>query len=185
MTKLALNSRSSMFLDVKWPKSIGKPTNLADIDNWWINLDETIAMRLEVKACWTVDVVQHVEGEIMKEFAIGVLRDLPHTYSCTCFYLKGKQRWKQKGLYWFWTPGSLNFIQKKVRNAWSTRLYLYFIFIFFIIFFFCKDNPGYLPAVLGLWSQARQWGFILQLLMLMRFPTSPPFMDLSLFKLQG
>jgi len=47
-----------------------------------------------------------------------------------------------------------------------------FIFIFY--YFFCKDNLGYLPAVLGLWSQARPWEFILQLLMLMRFPASPP-----------
>ena len=39
-----------MFLDVIMAKSIGKPTNLADIDDWWINLDETTAMRLEVKA---------------------------------------------------------------------------------------------------------------------------------------
>ena len=79
------------------------------------------------------------------------------------FIQKKNNGGNKHGLYQFWTPGSLNFIQKKVRNAWSTRLYLYFIFIFFIIFFFCKDNPGYFPAVLGLWSQARPWGFILQL----------------------
>ena len=39
-----------MFLDVIMAKNIEKPTNLADIDNWWINLDETTAMRPEVKA---------------------------------------------------------------------------------------------------------------------------------------
>ena len=110
-----------------------------------------------------------------------ILRNLPHTYSCTCFYSKEKQRWKQQGLYQFWTPGSLNFIQIKSEKCLKHQI----LFLFFIIFFFCKDNPGYLPAVLGLWSQARPWGFILQLLMLMRFPASPPFMDLSLFKLQG
>ena len=100
-----------------------------------------------------------------------ILRNLPHTYFCTCFYSKEKQKWKQKGLYRFWTPGSLNFIQIKSEKCLEHH------------FFF--ENPGYLPAVLCLWSQARLWGFILQLLMLMRFPSSPPFMDLSLFKLQG
>ena len=39
-----------MFLDVIMAKSIGKPTNLANIDNWRINLDETTAMLPEVKA---------------------------------------------------------------------------------------------------------------------------------------
>ena len=116
-----------------------------------------------------------------KSLQLVILRDLPHTYSCTCFYSKGKQRWKQQGPYRFWTTGSLNFIQIKSEKCLKHQI----LFLFFIIFFFCKDNPGYLPAVLGLWSQARPWGFILQLLMLMRFPTSSPFMDLSLFKLQG
>ena len=41
-------------------------------------------------------------GEISRtSLHLVILRDLPHTYSCTCFYLKGKQRWKQKGLYRF------------------------------------------------------------------------------------
>ena len=35
------------------------------------------------------------------------LKDLPHTYSCTCFYSEGRQ-YKQ-GLYWFWITGESNF----------------------------------------------------------------------------
>ena len=89
---------------------------------------------------------------LRKSLQLVILRDLPHTYSCTYFYLKGKQRWKQKGLYRFWTLGSLNFIQKKVRSSWSTS-------IFFVFFW----ESSYLLAVLCLWSQARPCGFILQL----------------------
>ena len=103
-----------------------------------------------------------------------ILRDLPRTYSCTCFYSKEKQWWKQ-------TRTLL------VLNTGESKLYWikkWGVF-YFITFFVFLDYPGYLPVVLCLWSQARPWGFILQLLMLMRFPASPPFMDLSLFKLQG
>ena len=38
--------------------------------------------------------MRHVGGEISSEFSPCALRDLPHTYSCTCFY-STKQRWKQ------------------------------------------------------------------------------------------
>jgi len=47
---------------------------------------------------WIVDVVHLFGGKISKEFAIGDVRDLPHTYSCTCLYSKEKQKWKQEGL---------------------------------------------------------------------------------------
>ena len=43
---------------------------------------------------WSVGVVRDVGGEISSEFAPCALRDLPHTYSCTCFY-STKQRCKQ------------------------------------------------------------------------------------------
>jgi len=52
-----------------------------------------------------------------------ILRDLPHTYSCTCFYLKTKQRWKQQGLCRFWTPGSLNFIQIKSEKCLKHQIF--------------------------------------------------------------
>ena len=73
---------------------------------------------------------------------------------------------------------------EKIKLSWIPKCLRSIYFIKFLSFL-CKYNPGYLPALLGLWSQARPWGFILQLLMLLRFPASPPFMDLSLFKLQG
>ena len=49
---------------------------------------------------WIIDVVHMFGGEISKEFGIGDVRDLPHTYSCTCLYSKEKQKWKQEGLCW-------------------------------------------------------------------------------------
>jgi hypothetical protein len=46
----------------------------------------------------------------------------------------------------------------------------------FYIYLSFKDNPGYLPAMLYLWSQAQPCGI---------HHASPPFVDLSSFKLQG
>jgi len=76
------------------------------------------------------------------------------------FIQKKNNGGNKHGLYQFWTPGSLNFIQIKSEKCLKHQ----FFFCFFNYFlFFCKDNPGYLSAVLGLWSQARPWEFILQL----------------------
>ena len=47
---------------------------------------------------WIMNVVHMFGGEISKEFGIGDVRDLPHTYSCTCLYSKERQKWKQEGL---------------------------------------------------------------------------------------
>ena len=54
----------------------------------------------------------------------------PHTYSCICFYSKGKQRWKQQGLYRFWTPASLNFIQIKSEKCLKHQFFLFFFWEF-------------------------------------------------------
>ena len=54
-----------------------------------------------------------------------ILRDLPHTYSCTCFYSKKSEKCFKHQFFW--------------------------------------ENPGYLPVVLCLWSQARPCEFILHL----------------------
>ena len=62
-----------------------------------------------------------------KSLQLVILRDLPHTYSCTCFYSKGKQRWKQQGLYQFWTPGNLNFIQIKSEKCLKHQFFLFFL----------------------------------------------------------
>ena len=40
-----------------------------------------------------------------------IWRDLPHTYSCTCFIQKKNKSGNKKGLCRGWTPGSLNFIE--------------------------------------------------------------------------
>jgi len=45
-------------------------------------------------ACWAVDVVQRIGGEILH---LVIFRNLSHTYYCTCLYSEQeKQRWKQK-----------------------------------------------------------------------------------------
>jgi hypothetical protein len=54
-----------------------------------------------------------------------ILRDLPHTYSCTCFYSKEKQWWKQTRTLPILNTGEskLDWIKK--------RVVFYFIIIFF------------------------------------------------------
>jgi len=67
-----------------------------------------------------------------------ILRDLPHTYSCTRLHSKEKNKsGKKKGLCQFWTLGSLNFIESNHVNVWSTNLLLLFlVFISFILYYF-------------------------------------------------
>ena len=66
-----------------------------------------------------------------------ILRDLPHTYSCTCLYSKEKQKWKQEGTLPVLNTGSLNFIESNHVNVWSTNLLLLFlVFISFILYYF-------------------------------------------------
>ena len=62
-----------------------------------------------------------------------ILRDLPHTYSCTCFYSKEKQWWKQTRIL-------------PVLNTGESKLYwikklVVFYFLFFIYFFEERDSP--------------------------------------------
>ena len=63
------------------------------------------------------------------------LKDLPHTYSCTCFYSKEKQKWKQEGLCRGRIPGSQNFIQSENVFIWSTKFLFYFYFIYFMLLY--------------------------------------------------
>ena len=52
-------------------------------------------------------------GEILKVFAIGDFeRSPPHLFLYLPLFRKNKSG-NKKGLYWFWTPGSLNFIESK------------------------------------------------------------------------
>ena len=84
-------------------------------------------------ACWIVDVVHMFGGEISNEFAIGDVRDLPHTYSCTYLYSKEKQKWKQEGLCQGLITGSQNFIESKNVFIWNNKFLFYFILYFYFM----------------------------------------------------
>ena len=103
-------------------------------------------------ACWTVDVVQHVGREISNEFALGYFERSPPHLFVYLLYSKEKQWWKQTR-----TLPVLNTGESKLYwiKKWGV--------LYFITFFVFLDYPGYLPAVLCLWSQAQPCGFILQL----------------------
>ena len=63
------------------------------------------------------------------------LKDLPHTYSCTCFYSKGRQ-YKQ-GLCRFWITGESNFYWGKMHEILkrlSFFLLLFSLYNFYFIF---------------------------------------------------
>ena len=65
------------------------------------------------------------------------LKDLPHTYSCICFYSKEKQY--KHGLYRLWITGESNFYWGKVHEMLKClsfflllfSLYVYFLFSFY------------------------------------------------------
>jgi len=80
--------------------------------------------------CWSVDVVRHVGGEISSEISPCALRDLPHTYSCTCFY-STKQRWKQAR-----TLPVVNTGESKLLLKLKKPKFLLFCFLV-ILFFYC------------------------------------------------
>ena len=62
-----------------------------------------------------------------------ILRDLPHTYSCTCLYSKEKQKWKQERT----LPG-LNTEESKLYLNQIIILFgaLFFVFYLFIYVFY-------------------------------------------------
>jgi len=70
-------------------------------------------------------------GEISKEFAIGDVRDLPHTYSCTYLYSKEKSGNKRD---------SAGVEYQGVKTLLNQRMFLFralnFYFILFCIFYF-------------------------------------------------
>ena len=81
------------------------------------------------------------------EFAFGdSKRSLPHLFLYLSLFKENKSG-KKKGLYRFWTPGSLNFIESKNITISSTNFYFIYIlfyinfdvfiyFFYFIIYFF-------------------------------------------------
>jgi len=70
---------------------------------------------------------------------LGILRDLPHTYSCTCFYSKEKQWWKQTR-----TLPVLNTGESKlywIKKAGSVLFFFIFCFLYIYILFEERDSP--------------------------------------------
>ena len=94
---------------------------------------------------WIVNVVHMFGGEISKEFAIGDVRDLPHTYSCTCLYSKEKNGNKRD---------SAGVEYRGVKTLLNQRMFLfgaltfylfYFVFLFYVVIYFFshgKLNDG-------------------------------------------
>ena len=69
-------------------------------------------------------------GEILNKFEIGDFeRSPPHLFLYLSLFKENKSG-KKKGLYRFWTPASLNFIESKNITISSTNFY--FIYILFI-----------------------------------------------------
>ena len=81
---------------------------------------------------WIVNVVHMFGGEISKEFAIGDVRDLPHTYSCTYLYSKEKSGNKRD---------SAGVEYRGVKTLFNQRMFLFgalnFYFILFCTFILC------------------------------------------------
>ena len=78
-------------------------------------------------------------------FLLVLLRDLPHTYSCTCFY-STKQRCKQAR-----TLPVVNIGESKLLlNKQLKSLFLLFLFIFyFIVYVFLSWQTGVMGNLAG------------------------------------
>ena len=81
-------------------------------------------------------------GEILNEFEIGDFERPPQQFFVYLSLFKENKSGNKKGLYRFWTPGSLNFIESKnekffkAPNCFLFYLYhlLLFLFLFSILF---------------------------------------------------
>jgi len=66
-----------------------------------------------------------------------ILRDLLHTYSCTYFYSKGKQRWKKKTLPVLNTGESKLYPNKKQELLEAPDfIYIFFVLLLLLLFSF-------------------------------------------------
>ena len=65
-----------------------------------------------------------------------ILRDLPHTYSCTCFYSKEKQKVETRGTLPWLNTGELNFYWGKVHEMFKCLSFFLSLFSLYIIFYF-------------------------------------------------
>ena len=72
-------------------------------------------------------------------FLVVLLRDLPHTYSCTCFY-STKQRWKQARTLSVVNTGESKLLLNKYLKKPKFLFLLFFLFILFYCFMFFMAN---------------------------------------------
>ena len=63
-------------------------------------------------------------------------KDLPHTYSCTCFYSKEKQKVETRGTLPWLNTGELNFYWGKVHEMFKCLSFFLSLFSLYIIFYF-------------------------------------------------
>ena len=81
------------------------------------------------------------------------LKDLPHTYSCTCFYSKGR-RCKQ-GLCWFWITWESNFYWGKMHEMLKCLSFFLLLFLLYIFYFiFIMENWAWCVTFVG-WRNER------------------------------
>ena len=64
-----------------------------------------------------------------KSLQLMILRDLPHTYFCTCFYSKEKQRWKQKRTLPVLNTGEPKFYSNKKQEVLEAPDFIYIFFV--------------------------------------------------------
>ena len=64
-----------------------------------------------------------------------LLRDLPHTYSCTCFY-STQQRWKQARTLPVVNTGESKLLLKKPKFLLFCFLVIFYFFILLLLYFF-------------------------------------------------
>ena len=89
-------------------------------------------------ACQTIDVVQHVGGEISNEFVNGVWKISPTLIRVPAFYSKEKQ-YKQ-GLCQFWITGESNFYWGKVHEMLKCLNFFLLLFHYIYVFIFFYDG---------------------------------------------
>ena len=77
-----------------------------------------------------------------------LLRDLPHTYSCTCFY-STKQRWKQATTLPVVNTGESKLLLKKYLKKPKFLLFCFFSYILFLLVCFFHGKLGVIGNLAG------------------------------------
>ena len=82
---------------------------------------------------WIIDVVHMFGGEISKEFGIGDVRDLPHTYSCTCLYSKENKSGNKRDSAWVEYRGVKTLLNQRMLLFGALKFLFYFILYFYFM----------------------------------------------------